>query len=615
MRSRASLGVLCAGLVAFGGAGCLAPKPRITSPAQGASAPASGDVDVTIDLVQALPPGGSVRVKLLTGVDEAPSQITDVTSRFTFQGTAGTGSLGPDDLSAGRNTLYVNVDADGDGASESSASSTFSWSPEMRAAACIKAITPVKADSPWKDLPGMPPVNHDPEPIFMAGFGTRNPTGFHDHLWARGVVIESRGKKVAMVVLDVVGYFNNEIETIRGLVNDPSFDAILVSSTHNHEGPDTMGLWGATPVTTGVSKPYLSFVNATVAECIQEADQALQPAEIRFATGDTNGTSLPPWPDLVADGRVLQRDCVGGPKDAQGTCTTPGLGVQVEGDAGPVINSTTPSFQLRAKGGQGTIATLVNYASHPEALGSQNLLLTSDFPHFMREALEQRYGGVAIYMSADLGVLLGPLDVFLADPQNPGLDVPRRTFEFAQVMGEILADRAGDALDAATAWQSAPRIGVARSGPILVDVPNPYFRFAGLANIFGNRKLTTGAPTPSGFAVTSEVMALRIGPAQFAVTPNELDPQIGNHYRALMRDADHRFLVGLGNDEIGYQMEAPKFDPTCFLCFNQEVFGDPTGCPTPDDTRCDTIFMNNIGPGADPQLQQIMTGLLGQLNP
>jgi len=614
MRSRRALGLLCVGALVFGGAGCLAPKPRITSPAQGASVPASGDVDVTIDLVSALPPGGSVRVKLLTGVDEAPSKITDVTSRFTFSGTSGGGTLGPDDLSAGRNTLYVNVDANGDGTSESSASSTFTWAPAMRAAACAKPITPVTPVSPWKDLPGMPPVNHS-EPIYMAGFGTRNPTGFHDHLWARGVVIESRGRKVAMVVLDAIGYFNNEIETIRALVNDPSFDAILVSSTHVHEGPDAMGLWGPTPVTTGVSLQYLDFVNATVAACIQEADQALQPAEIRFATGDTVATSLPPWPDLVADGRVLDRDCVGGPKDASGTCTTPGLGVQVEGDAGPVINALVPSFQLRAKGDQSTIATLVNYASHPEALGSQNLLLTSDFPHFMRQALEARFGGIAIYQSADLGVLLGPLDVFLADPQNPGQDVPRRTFQFAQVMGEILAQRAGDALAAVGTWDAAPPIAVAKTGPILIDVPNPYFRFAGLASVFGRRPILTGQPTPSGFAARSEVMALRIGDAQFAVTPNELDPQIGNQYRALMAGADHRFVVGLGNDEIGYQMEKPKFDPTCFLCFNQEVFGDPTGCPTPSDTRCDTVFVNNIGPDADPQLRQIMTGLLGQLNP
>ena len=102
----------------------------------------------------------------------------------------------------------------------------------LRAAACARKITPVVG------------VNHS-DPIYMAGFANdRTPTGVHDDVWARGVVLESRGRKVAMVVLDVIGYFNNEIQTIRSLVRTPGFDAIVVSSTHNHEGPDTMGLWG-----------------------------------------------------------------------------------------------------------------------------------------------------------------------------------------------------------------------------------------------------------------------------------------------------------------------------------------------------------------------------------
>ena len=54
---------------------------------------------------------------------------------------------------------------------------------------------------------------------------------------------------------------------------------------------------------------------------------------------------------------------------------------------------------------------------------------------------ERRYGGVAIYMSADLGVLQGPLDVDVADAS--GAPVPRRTFAFAERMGELLAESAG----------------------------------------------------------------------------------------------------------------------------------------------------------------------------
>ena len=40
----------------------------------------------------------------------------------------------------------------------------------------------------------------------------------------------------------------------------PGFDYVLVSSTHNHEGPDTLGLWGPNPFQSGVDPDYLKQV-------------------------------------------------------------------------------------------------------------------------------------------------------------------------------------------------------------------------------------------------------------------------------------------------------------------------------------------------------------------
>ncbi len=465
----------------------------------------------------------------------------------------------------------------------------------LDAAACTRKITPEVG------------VNHS-DPIYLAGFSNdRTATGVHDDLWARGVVLQSDTAKIAMVVLDVVGYFNNEIETIRALVDDPSFDAIVVSSTHNHEGPDTMGLWGANQLDSGVDLAYLDFVNQQVADCIAEADSALRPAEIRFATGDTIGTSLPPEPDLVADGEILQHLCVGGSFDDAGDCID---GIEVLGDDGPIRNPATPSFQVRDRDSGEMLVTLVNYASHPEALGSGNTLITSDFPHFMRVALEDRFGGIAIYMSADIGVLQGPLDVFLADEN--GDMIPRRSFEFAERMGEILAQRAGDALADVSEWADSPLIEVVESGPIAVEVTNPYFELLGNLGIFGRRDFTS--VDPGRGEITSEVQAIRVGSAQFAVTPNEVDPQIANLYRDRMVGAEHKFVVGLGNDEIGYQMPEAKFNPGCFLCFQTNIGGEDDGmCPGEEWNDCGTVFQNNIGPGADPLLQGIMNDLIDEL--
>jgi hypothetical protein len=584
--------------VALGLAGC-EPRAEIVSPADGSTIDVPGDVAVELDFGVPLLQASRLKLTLLSGIDAAPGGVTDLTSGVLFDVAAaeiGRATIPADALSAGRNTLFLTLDRDGNGVAEATRTSTFRLEVGLRAAACAKTITPVVGE------------NHS-DPIYMAGFGNdRQATGVHDDLWARGIVLEGRGVKLALVTLDLIGYFNNEVETIRSLV-DPArgFDSITVTSTHNHEGPDALGLWGPSELESGVDLGYLDFVNQSVAECIAEADDALAAAEIRFGTGDTRNTSLPPWPDLVADGEVLQELVVDLTPIGQD------LQIPVAGDPGPITNPSVPVLQLRARGGGPVIATLVNYASHPESLDDENTLITSDFPHFMREALETRFGGVAIYMSADLGVLQGPLSVHLADPANPGQELPRPSFAFAERMGEILAERAGMALDTGSTWLTDPEIEVLGDGPFDVSVENPFFDALGKQGVFGRRPFQGGRPGRPG-KIWSEVQALRIGPAQIAVTPNELDPQIGDLYRARMSGAEHRFLAGLGNDEIGYQMPEEKFNPTCFLCFIQVLGGAPESCPLNATLDCGTVFINNVGPSADPLLRSRLEPLIDGLN-
>lgn len=599
-RNRVILGLLAG---AFGlGASCATP-PAIVSPADRSTLEGDGAVPVTVELGSALPSGGVVSLRLLRGVDFPPKSIENLDGRLEVDGSSATASLSREELSPGRNTLYVSIDRDGDGRPESLLSSTFTLDTALRAAACKRKITPEIG------------VNHS-DPIFLAGFSNdRRATGVHDDIWARGVVLESRGKKVAFVVLDVIGYFHNEVQTIRSLVDpDLGVDAITVTSTHQHEGPDTMGLWGEDEITSGVDLGYLDFVNQSVADCVEEAAAGLVDAEIKFATGSTVGTSLPPYPDLVADGEVLRELTLPflllGKDDPFEPPPNPNVPVHVEGDPGEIHNPSVPAFQLRRRDGGEILATLVNYASHPESLGSSNTLITSDFPHYMREALEARYGGVAIYMSADLGVLQGPLDVDIEGPN--GQPLPRRTFIIAQAFGEKLAEKAAEALDATDAWDGAPPIEIENSGVVDVHVQNPFFVITGSQGVFGRRTFTL---KPDGRRyITTELNAIRIGSAQFAVTPNELDPQIGNLYRARMTEADHRFVAGLGNDEIGYQMPAAKFNPTCHQCWGYVVQGNEDACPLAATLDCGTVFINNIGANADTQFQTTMNGLLDALN-
>src|SRR5262249_6232665 len=76
------------------------------------------------------------------------------------------------------------------------------------------------------------------KPVYMAGFGqNRKATKVHDPLMARAVVLKHGTQKVAMVSVDLVGFFYPNVVSVRKQL--PGFTYVLVSSTHNHEGPDT----------------------------------------------------------------------------------------------------------------------------------------------------------------------------------------------------------------------------------------------------------------------------------------------------------------------------------------------------------------------------------------
>jgi len=493
--------------------------------------------------------------------------------------------------------------------------------PLSQVGLCVRDITPVSpglAPAYEAAFGGTAVVNHT-DPIFMAGFGdNRQATGYNDRLWARGIVIDGVGGRIAIVALDVVGYFNQEIQTIRGLVDPASaVDYVVVHSTHQHEGPDTLGIWGPDALTSGVDPAYLDFVNASVADCIDEAAGNLQRARLSFATTDSVGLSLGVDPEDdgqgVADGKVLVDDDLLAP-DTEGRIVDSRLSIMRATTLGPPHE---------------TLATLVNFASHPESMGSNNTLITSDFPNYARESIEAAVGGTAIWVSGDLGVLQGPLDIDVEDPLT-GAPAPRRTFRWAQVHGEQLGERVVSGLPTQPGSPIAV-IDFASTSPVPVRLDNPFFRFFIAIGVLPDIGLFTdgvpddsvGFPYPPPFDsipqalgedIHTETGVFRINEASFAVVPTELDPQIGEQYRARMKGAEHTFIIGLGNDEIGYQLPAPKWDDSCHACAPFILGGVPQLCPI-QPIDCNTVFQNNVGADVDPAVSGALNPLIDALHP
>jgi hypothetical protein len=459
---------------------------------------------------------------------------------------------------------------------------------EFSVGTCQRDITPISPDlaAAYEAAFGVPAVVNHSDPIFLSGFGNdRQATGYNDRLWARGVVVNGRGGRVALVALDVVGYFVNEVEIIRGMVAPESqIDYLIVHSTHQHQGPDTMGLWGPDETTSGIDFGYLGL--------------------------DVEDDGLG-----VGDGKVLAGDELLAPETA-----------------GRIVDPRLALVQFtRREGPFEVLATVVNFASHPESLGSNNTLVTSDFPHYVRERLEQEFGGVAIWVSGDLGVLQGPLDIDVLDPET-GQPAPRRTFRFAEVHGAQLAERAISTVDRKKPGHPSPKIRFASASPVAIQLDNPFFRFFIAIGVIDPRRslFTDGTPDPSvgfpfpppfdgipqalGKDLQTEVGAFRIGEGSFAVVPSELDPQIGEIYREHMAGAEHTFIVGLGNDEIGYQLPKDKWDDSCHACAPFVLGGVPQFCPI-QPIDCNTVFINNVGREVDPTVSGALLPLLDALHP
>ncbi len=81
-----------------------------------------------------------------------------------------------------------------------------------------------------------------------------------------------------------------------------------------------------------------------------------------------------------------------------------------------------------------------------------------------------------------------------------------------------------------------------------------------------------------------------------------------------MLGAEHTFIIGLGNDEIGYQLPAAKWDDSCHACAPFILGGVPQFCPLLPNIDCYTVFQNTVGAVVDPSISGAMNPLLDDLH-
>jgi len=450
--------------------------------------------------------------------------------------------------------------------------------------------------------------------VWLAGFGTGRPAAsVNDPIWARAVVFEQGETSLGIVALDLVGWFNDDVEATREMAKEQGLDLdyILVAATHQHEGPDTVGMWGERIGKTGYEEEYAAFVRQSTVDALSAAITDLREVgTMKVGHVDSRAYSEKGTRNLVRD----SRDPI-------------------------VIDERVNAALFSDKAGE-TITTLVNWGNHPEALSSKNTALTSDYSHYLREGLEngvewetyQRdgLGGTSIYLNGTVGGLMTPLGITVTDPD--GIDHSNSDFAKARAIGELVADMALDAIEEGDTVES-PNLAFEQS-VVMHPIDNWGFQAMFLSGVldretFGwdSSQIISEDNVPE---LKTEIARLQVGPMRMLSIPGELfpelafggfdgskigsdsdslisednpmPPQIENApqgpYWADLLDSEHAWILGLGNDEVGYIV--PEYDFVIDL--DSPYIDEPEG-----DHYEET---NSLGPATAPLLDDAVRQLL-----
>ncbi len=382
--------------------------------------------------------------------------------------------------------------------------------------------------------------------------GRRRPTGVLDGNWARAVVLEQGDRRLGIVALDLLGLFYDDVVEIREAVRAElgAGTQVIVASTHSHATVDTLGIYGPDEVTSGLHEEYQEFVRTQAAEAVIAAADAVEPVRARFASRQApdglNEYDINRYPGSFDDG----------------------------------VNAI--SFE-RTDGS--AVGTLVNWASHPELVdprsssdpdipeGIRGAILSSDYVHTLRETVEGGGGGTAVFVNGPVGAVTG-LAMQPTDPATGEVFTERRSVAKAYHVGRTVGATALEALGDGFVVDN-PQLEV---DSVVFDlrIDNPFLLALKATGVVGRATYEAGVEVPLGRHVRTEMVRVGLGPAEFLTVPGELHPDVytGGYLprseranpdvpreRAIrpQMSGEIRFLIGLGQDELGYFVSATDF--------------------------------------------------------
>lgn len=318
----------------------------------------------------------------------------------------------------------------------------------------------------------------------------------HDDLKVRIAVFKTADECVAFVGADNFGMGWKDVNPIRDRAKELGVNHLVFGMSHNHATGDTIGVYGHYPT------EYIKYIQDQTVAGVEEALSELQAVkEIRTASQE-----------LPMDGIRVQ--------DLFRNARNPG-----------VLDPTIDIIQAIGTNGK-PLTTMVHFACHVESLEKGAREISADFPGYMCDQIAKDGGGQPVFLNGALGGMVSG-------------DNKARTHESAKEMGLQLAGIVKAMIP--TAQPMTESTLTADQRLLHIPVTNKDFL----------ERYETGMRSIARGAITTDMIYIKLGEAQFITLPGELLPEVSFEIFEHMQGFP-RMLIGLANDQIGYMV--PPYD-------------------------------------------------------
>lgn len=350
-------------------------------------------------------------------------------------------------------------------------------------------------DEPFDDRNG----NRVFDPVWIANDVRRAALEIHDDLYVNAVVFEVDDKRIGMFGLDSFGHSFTELELIRQHRDYPGLglDLVIMGSSHTHEGPDTIGLYGPSLLESGVDSVYMEYVRDQIIEALVNAVASLRPASMETAMIHTGLDTY----------QIDQRDPI-------------------------IVDDNLSVIRFRSTEFDQVFATIINWASHPEQVINGSAI-SADFVGAWREAQRKTHPrSVPIFFQGALGGQIGSNNISFTYQDSTFDACNDCSFEKADALGNILSNLTESAMENAELVDT-PVIAY-KQASILLPLDNHGFQ-----SIFNAGTINRGVFDQEGLALTrdiipgekdaylkSEMVYVRLGDVSMLSVPGELHPEL-----------------------------------------------------------------------------------------